>query len=148
MTRLPSTVRQAQSQALQPSFPATAIYLPLMAWIAFSLLTIYCYYGGPFIFPSTGSTSLAVYLIGVHIAIIAGYGVGVRRYRVPPRLADRVDLNKGIRRLAYVALAGVALALVSNAGSGLTLEAALTDPGAVREAWIGANGTTSIYLIT
>jgi hypothetical protein len=122
-------------------------YLPLVGWLGFSALTIYCYAGGPFLFEHSRSPILYSYLAAVHLAILAGYRLAVKRYQAPAaHLVDGTALRRVAPWLVLPAVAGTIIGVVSNALTGITLDAALLDPDAARKAWIDSGGSLAVHL--
>lgn len=119
-------------------------YLPLWIAIGFSALTIACYELGPYLYTTPNRDVMYMFLGAVHVAIIAGYVVGVRApVRPSPRLRSRTLVNSMI--VAWLGF--TALEMVSNYYFGLTITKALADPQAVRDIWIHErSGTIFSYL--
>src|SRR5438128_43100 len=110
--------------------------MPLAAWLTFSGLTIAAFAFGPYSFSESRSRLLYVYLFAVHVAVIVGYVVGVRTFRVVTGGRKETPVDRVIAILGPFAVASVAIALIGNLSYGLDLSASLNDPNWARRVWI------------
>lgn len=121
------------------------VFVPLALWMVYSPLTVAAYAFGPYLFPRADSALLWGYLAIVHVAAVAGYWFGVRRHHPGRPIAS--DPDRLVLWLGVVALGGMAVAVLGDLRSGLSVLGGLQDPGQSRQIWIEERGgTPTMYL--